>query len=95
MTKEGSTRHLKQRLHNITLRKIQIDSTNWRSENWKKKKLNIIEMTHPLAQVFTWIKFLRHIPSFILACFTPTHFLRLWLGNHPLIYQILNLMLQP
>ena len=93
MTKEDSTRHLKQRLHNTTLRKTQIDSTNWRYENWKR--LNIIEMTHPLAQVFTWIKSLRHIPSFILACFSPAHFLRLWLGDHPLIYQILNFMLQP
>ena len=47
-------------------------------------------MAHPLAKVFTWIKSLRHIPLFILACFSLAHFLRLWLGDHPLIYQILN-----
>ena len=52
-------------------------------------------MAHPLAKMFTWIKSLRHIPSSILACFSLAHFLRLWLGDHPLIYQILNFMLQP
>ena len=40
-------------------------------------------MAHPLAKVFTWFKSLRHIPLFILACFSLAHFLRLWLGDHP------------
>ena len=47
--------------------KNRIDSANWRHDNWKR--LSKIEMAHLLAKVFTWIKSLRHIPLFILACF--------------------------
>ena len=46
-------------------------------------------MAHPLAKVFSWNKSLRHIPAFDLASS-----LESWLGDHPTINQILNLMLQ-
>ena len=49
--------------------KTQIDSTNLRHDNWKR--LNKIEMAHPLEKVFTWTKSHRHIPLFILACSYP------------------------
>jgi len=52
------------------------------------KRLNRIEMAHPLAKVFSWIKSLKHIPLFDLASS-----LESWLDDHPTINQILNLML--
>ena len=70
-----------------TLRKTLIDLTNWRHDNWKR--LNKIEMAHPLAKVFSWAKSLKHTPSFDLASSMES-----WLGNHPTINQVLNLMLQ-
>ena len=47
-------------------------------------------MAYPLAKVSSWIKSLKHILSFDLASS-----LESWLGDHPTIDQVLNLMFQP
>ena len=68
--------------------KTQIDSTNWRHDNWKR--LNKIEIAHPLEKVFTWTKSLRHIPLFILACSYP---LISWGGGLAITLDLSNLEL--
>ena len=83
----------KERLNNTTSERLK--QTRRIGDTTIEKRLNKTEMAHPLAKGVLMDQISQTHPFFHSCLFLLAHLLRLWLDDHPLIYQVLNFMLQP